>query len=135
MTNIFQDKIVKYLTLFLSLAIIGMLAQSFLLTKKAQPLPDSQKSIVEELLRALPKVPAVALNPEDLSNLKVENLRPFELTSFPTKVGRSNPFEPYPLVEEIYSTSSATTSSSGFSTSTVIVEPTTTPTSATTSGP
>lgn len=126
MDNIFQDKIVRYLTLSLALAVIGMLAQSFLLTKKSQTLPDSQRTIIEELLGTLPQVPSVALDPENLSNLKVENLRPFELTNFPAKVGRSNPFEPYPLVEEIYSTTSATTS--------VIIEPTATSTSATTSG-
>lgn len=108
MANIFQDKIVKYLTLGLVLGIIGMLAQSFLLAKPG-PLPDSQTAVIENLLEGTLKAPPVAFDPKSLETLKIENLKPFEVVNLPTQVGRINPFEPYPLKEEITTTTLATT--------------------------
>jgi len=105
MANILQDKMVKYLTLGLCLAAVGLLAQN-LLAKPKPSLPLSQSQLA---LPSLPQIPQVALNPKNLENLKVENLKPFELVGFPARVGRVDPFEPYPLVEEVITTSTATT--------------------------
>lgn len=126
MANIFQDKIVKYLTLGLALAVVGMLLQS--LFSGSQSLPGSQL-ITGALQETLPKVPSVAVDPKNLGNLKVENLKPFEVVNFPTRIGRDNPFEPYPLVEEVIATSTATTTAA-ISTSTA-ANPTTSTTTST----
>ncbi|MDD5750151.1 MAG: hypothetical protein PHU56_00670 [Candidatus Pacebacteria bacterium] len=106
MANIFQDKIIKYLTLGLALAAVAMLLQ-FLLAKPGAS-PGLQPAVIEALPLDLPEVPAVALDPKNLDNLKIENLQPFEAVDFPARVGRENPFEAYPLVEP---TSTATTTS------------------------
>ncbi|GEM_PF-5263072 len=111
MANIFQDKMVKYLTLGLCLAAIGLLAQSFLAKPKVMP------EDVSLVIQALPQVPSIALNPKNLENLKVENLKPFEVVVLPAQVGRANPFEPYPLQEEV-STSTATTTEAGMAATT-----------------
>ncbi len=116
MANIFQDKIVKYLTVGLVLAVVAMLAQTLL--AKPQALPDLQLS-AGILPETLPKIPSVALDPKNLDNLKVEDLKPFELVDFPVRVGRDNPFEPYPLVEEIPTSTVATTSGADLATSTL----------------
>lgn len=114
MANIFQDKMVKYLTLGLCLVAVGLLAQNLLAKPKPSlPLPQSQSA-----LQALPQIPQVALNPKNLENLKVENLKPFELVGFPARIGRVDPFEPYPLVEEIATSTATTTVATSTSTAT-----------------
>lgn len=110
MANIFQDKIVKYLTIGLFLVAIGLLVQ-YLLSKPA-PLPQEPLSTGQ-----LPQLSDAILSIKNLGNLKVENLKPFTAATTPTRVGRDNPFEPYPLNEEI-ATTTATSSPSITTTST-----------------
>ncbi|PIV46897.1 hypothetical protein COS21_02870 [bacterium (Candidatus Gribaldobacteria) CG02_land_8_20_14_3_00_41_15] len=102
MANIFQDKIVKYLTIGLFLAAIGLLVQ-FLLSKPAL-LPQTPLSTGQ-----LPQLSDAILSIKNLSNLKVENLKSFTVVETPMRVGRDNPFEPYPLNEEISATTATTT--------------------------
>lgn len=102
MANIFQDKIVKYLTIGLFLASIGLLVQSLL--SKPAVLPPAPS-----LVGQITQLPTAALSAKNLDNWKVEKLKPFAPVEQPARVGRENPFEPYPLNEEIISTSATTT--------------------------
>jgi len=113
MANIFQDKIVKYLTIGLFLAAIGLLVQSLL--SKPALLPQAPLSIGQ-----LPQLSDAILSIKNLNNLQVENLKPFTAVETPKLVGRDNPFEPYPLNEEIATTSATSTSPRQAATTTAI---------------
>jgi len=113
MANIFQDKIVKYLTIGLFLAAIGLLVQYLLSERIFSPqtsLPQASLSIGQ-----IPQLSDAILSIKNLGNLKVENLRPFIIVETPTRVGRDNPFEPYPLNEEIATTTATTTTATSSS--------------------
>ncbi|MCX6789833.1 MAG: hypothetical protein NTZ42_04495 [Candidatus Gribaldobacteria bacterium] len=115
MANIFQDKIVKYLTIGLFLVAIGLLVQRLL--SKPTVLPQTSLPQTSLLLGQLPQLSDAILSIKNLGNLKVENLKPFIAVETPKLVGRDNPFEPYPLNEEI-ATTTATSSPSIITTST-----------------
>ncbi|MEK7173226.1 MAG: hypothetical protein AAB723_03735 [Patescibacteria group bacterium] len=102
MANIFQDKIVKYLTIGLFLAALGLLAQSLFSAKTV--LPPAVLSVGR-----LPQLSDAVLSVQNLSSLKVENLKPFAPAQAPEIVGRDKPFEPYPLNEEIATTTGTST--------------------------
>ncbi len=107
MANIFQDKIVKYLTIGLFLAAIGLLVQYLLSERIFSPqtsLPQASLSMGQ-----IPQLSDAILSIKNLGDLKVENLRPFIIVETPTRVGRDNPFEPYPLNEEIATTTATST--------------------------
>lgn len=111
MANIFQDKIVRYLTIGLFLAAIGLLAQHLLSAKTV--LPSAILSVEQ-----FPQLSDVALSVKNLDNLKVVNLKPFVAIEAPQLVGRDKPFEPYPLNEETATSAIATSSLSIPATST-----------------
>jgi len=132
MANVFQDKIVRYLTLSLVLFSFALLAQRFLL-KKESPLPSWEMVNIEAIIQAMPKTSSVASDAQGIANLQIEKFRPFEQSiNLPVKIGRTNPFEPYSTTEEIYSTSTVATSSTVVATSTVEIP---TSTAATSSNP
>ena len=107
MANIFQNKIVKYLTIGLFLVAIGLLIQ-YLLSERTfsaqTSLPSASLSTEQ-----LPRLSDTILSIKNLSDLRVENLKPFITVETPTRVGRENPFEPYPLNEEIATTTATST--------------------------
>jgi len=116
MANIFQDKIVKYLTIGLFLVAIGLLIQCLLSAKTV--LPQTALPQTALLLGQLPQLSDAILSIKNLSNLRAENLKPFIAAEIPTRVGRDNPFEPYPLNQEIYATSATSTTATSSPTTT-----------------
>lgn len=113
MANIFQDKIVKYLTIGLFLAAVGLLVQNLLSPSSFSPQTVSPTGQIPQLSEAI-------LSIGHLANLKVENLKPFIAVEAPTRFGRDNPFEPYPLNEEIYATTATSTAAIATSSPSII---------------
>ncbi|PIR89674.1 hypothetical protein COS93_00130 [bacterium (Candidatus Gribaldobacteria) CG07_land_8_20_14_0_80_33_18] len=78
-----ENKIFKYLTLFLIIAAFIILLREVIL----KPIIPS-KSIPEAILK-------IKVNYEILEKPEVKEFLPYEQISLPEKVGRENPFRPY----------------------------------------
>lgn len=82
--NFSDEKILKYLILGLAIAVVGLLAKEFFLSRA--------------------QIPAIVLPPQDpqikidfgiLENSRVEELTLVQDLDLPVEYGRLNPFEPY----------------------------------------